>query len=61
MKLKPIMNTLLAICVLTPLACDRKEHRSGEAQQLERSSADSATNPALWEPVDNAFKGCEGG
>lgn len=60
MNLKQILLSSLVIGVLASSACARKEH-AGEAQQNENTSVESKAQPDLWEPVDKAFKGCEGG
>jgi hypothetical protein len=47
---------LVLLGALAALACACKG-RSG----AEPAAVASATTPALWEPVDKQFTGCEGG
>jgi hypothetical protein len=59
---RKVFCTVMLTIAFAASACSRTE-RTGFEQGGDAPAATSAgpSSPALWEPVDAKFKGCEGG
>jgi len=56
------VHTILLASALAVSACNRRDGDPGRAGgSPSGSAAAAASRPAPWEPVDESFRGCEGG
>lgn len=52
---------LVGAIVVSLCACEDRLETKHQAAPQAAPTAGQAAAPALWEPIDESFKGCEGG